>query len=242
MANSAVRVLVVEDDRAIRRGLVDALRFAGYEVLEAADGPSGLAAAIAADVDLTLLDVLMPGKDGFEVLSELRRAKPALPVIMLTARGSEEDRIRGLAGGADDYVVKPFSARELLARVEAVLRRSPERRRSLGGIVVLGRTIDFDRREVRFADGTRTELSDKEAELLRFLAAHPERAVTRDELLRSVWGLDPRGITTRTVDMHVARLRARLRDEGDEPSVVLTVRSRGYMLAAFETPESGASK
>jgi two-component system, OmpR family, alkaline phosphatase synthesis response regulator PhoP len=225
------RILVVEDDRAIRRGVVDALRFAGHEVIEAPDGPSGLEAGIASTVDLVLLDILLPGMDGFAVLAELRRAKPSLPVIVLTARGTEEDRVRGLEGGADDYVVKPFSARELLARVEAVLRRSPERPRNLGSLDLAGRTVDFDRREVRFADGTRCEISDKESEILRYLAGHPDRAVGRDELLQRVWGLDPRGLTTRTVDMHIARLRARLRDDGPEPAVVLTVRSKGYMLA-----------
>ena len=121
------RILVVEDDAAIRRGLVDALKFASYEALEAADGQAGLASALGAEVDLVLLDVLMPKMDGFTVLKELRKAKPALPVIVLTAKGEEQDRVRGLKEGADDYVVKPFSATELLARVEAVLRRSAER-------------------------------------------------------------------------------------------------------------------
>ncbi|MCA9323403.1 MAG: response regulator transcription factor, partial [Planctomycetes bacterium] len=130
--------------------------------------------------------------------------------------------------GADDYVVKPFSARELLARVEAVLRRSPERPEALGALQLAGRTVDFDRREVRFDDGERSELSQKEADLLRYLAARSGRAVSRDELLSSVWGLDPRGLQTRTVDMHVARLRERLRDR--DQTLVLTVRAKGYML------------
>src|SRR5690349_2136699 len=117
-------VLVVEDDPAIRRGLVDALRFSGYSVREAPDGQAGLEAALADGTDLVLLDILMPKMDGLQVLEELRRVKPALPVIFLTARGQEQDRVKGLKLGADDYVVKPFSAQELLARVEAVLRRS----------------------------------------------------------------------------------------------------------------------
>ena len=147
------KVLVVEDDRAIRRGLVDALRFAGYETVDAADGEEGLAQALVPGIDLVLLDVLMPKRDGFSVLEELRRARPALPVIVLTAKGTEEDRVRGLKGGADDYVVKPFSANELLARVDAVLRRSPERPRSIGSFAIRGCTIDFERRELRFEDG-----------------------------------------------------------------------------------------
>ena len=126
------KVLVVEDDRAIRRGVVDALRFAGFETVDAGDGEEGLKQALVPGIDLVLLDVLMPKKDGFTVLEELRRARPGLPVIVLTAKGAEEDRVRGLKGGADDYVVKPFSANELLARVDAVLRRSPERPRSIG--------------------------------------------------------------------------------------------------------------
>ena len=227
-------ILVVEDDPAIRRGLVDALTFAGYDVREAADGPTGLQGALGG-VDLVLLDVVLPGMNGFDILDEVRVARPGLPVIMLTARGSEDDRVRGLKGGADDYVVKPFSAKELIARVEAVLRRTPERPRTLGTIQLNGRTLDFERREVRFSDGARVELSEKETELLHYLASNPGRAIGRDELLSRVWGLDPRGIQTRTVDMHVVRLRERLKDDPTSPKVVVTVRGKGYMLAMSET-------
>jgi DNA-binding response OmpR family regulator len=228
------KILVVEDDRAIRRGVVDALRFAGFETTDACDGEDGLAQALGGGVDLVLLDVLMPRRDGFSVLAELRRARPSLPVILLTAKGAEEDRVRGLKGGADDYVVKPFSANELLARVDAVLRRSPERPRSMGTLVILGRTIDFERRELRFGDGRREPLTEREAEILHYLAANPGRAIARDEILSRVWGIEPRGLHTRTVDMHVARLRERLEDDPDQPRVLLTVRARGYMLALQE--------
>ena len=224
---------VAGSDPAIRRGLVDALSFAGYAVREAPDGDTGLRSSMG-EVDLVLLDVMLPGKDGFEVLSELRDVRPTLPVIMLTARGTEEDRVRGLKAGADDYVVKPFSAKELLARVEAVLRRSPERPQDLGSMDLNGRTLDFDRREVRFQGGERAELSEKEAELLHYLASHPGRVVGRDELLARVWGLDPRGIQTRTVDMHVVRLRERLKDDATDPKIIVTVRGKGYMLARSE--------
>ncbi len=227
-------VLVVEDDQPIRRGIVDALCFAGYRPLEAMDGEAGLAAAIGAEIDLVLLDVLLPKKDGFAVLEELRRARPALPVIMLTARGAEEDRVRGLRTGADDYVVKPFSAKELLARIEAVLRRSAERPRGTPTLAVAGRTINFERREVRLPDGSRAELSEKESAILQYLAANRGRAVARSELLARVWGLDPRNLETRTVDMHVARLRERLGDDPSGPRIILTVRSKGYMLAMKE--------
>lgn len=231
---SLATVLVVEDDSAIRQGLRDALDFAGYSVLEAPDGRAGLETATSAQIDLVLLDVLMPGMDGFSVLTRIRESKPTLPVIMLTARGEEEDRIRGLRSGADDYVVKPFSASELIARVEAVLRRSPERPLSVPRLDIGGRTIDFERRELTRSDGTRLPIPQREAELLRYLAEHAGRAVSRDELLRSVWGLDPRGVETRTVDMAVARLREHLDDDPSSPSVVVTVRGKGYMLAASD--------
>lgn len=225
-------VLIVEDDQAIRRGLADAMKFAGYHTIEAADGKAGLELALAADADLVLLDIRMPRMDGLEVLREVRRIRPALPVIFLTARGEEEDRVRGLRAGADDYVVKPFSATELIARVEAVLRRSAERPSGLPRLAISGRTIDFERREVCFQGGDRVVLSQREGEVLAYLAANRGRAVTREELLSRVWGLDPRGVHTRTVDMAVARLREQLRDDPDHPAVIITVRARGYMLVA----------
>jgi DNA-binding response OmpR family regulator len=228
-------VLVVEDDAAIRRGIVDSLRFAGYGVLEAADGAAGLSVALSATPDLVLLDVLLPKKDGFEVLRELRKSRPNLPVIMLTARGAEEDRVKGLRGGADDYVVKPFNTGELIARCEAVLRRSPARPdAAVDAIEVAGRHIDFQRREATLPDGRTVQLTEREGEVLAFLAANRTRAISRDELLRCVWGLDPRGVRTRTVDMLIARLRDRLDDDKDEPQVIQTVRAKGYMLAQAE--------
>lgn len=231
-------VLVVEDDPAIRRGLVDSLSFAGYSVLERPDGEAGLETALSAEIDLVLLDVLMPKMDGFEVLSMIRRARPTLPVIMVTAKGAETDCVHGLETGADDYVVKPFSAKELLARVEAVLRRSAERPTTVGTLDVAGRSINLERREVTLGDGNTRLLSEKEAELLSYLAGAPGRAVTREELLRSVWGLDPRGLSTRTVDMHVARLREKLGDDPSDAKVIVTVRSKGYMLAQDRQAEA----
>src|SRR5256885_3015713 len=159
---SAPRVVVIEDDPAIRRGVVDALRASNYEVAEAADGVQGLEEAVRLGVDLVLLDLLLPRRDGLEVLAELRKVRPTLPIIVLTARGSEEDRVRGLKMGADDYVVKPFSARELLARVEAVLRRSVDRPREVHRACLGHAIIDFDRREVRWSPQQREELSETE--------------------------------------------------------------------------------
>jgi DNA-binding response OmpR family regulator len=231
-------LLVVEDDAAIRRGLVDSLRFAGYTVREAADGREGLEAAAADGIDLVLLDILMPKMDGMGVLRELRRIRPSLPVIFLTARGQESDRVHGLKAGADDYVVKPFSVAELLARVEAVLRRTPERPTGMTRLCIAGRTIDFERREITHQSGDREVLAQREAEVLAYLSTNRGRAVTREELLSRVWGVDPRGVTTRTVDMAVARLRVQLRDDPDDPRVIQTVRGKGYMLAP-ECPGTG---
>jgi DNA-binding response OmpR family regulator len=228
-------ILTVEDDAAIRRGIVDALRFSGYQTFEAPRGDTGRDLALARGYDLLLLDVVLPGCDGLEILRAVREVRPAQPVILLTARGEENDRVEGLRLGADDYVVKPFSVKELLARVEAVLRRSPERPRDVSMITLPGAIIDLNRFEVRFDDGERTEISDKEAELLRYLVAHAGRAISRDELLRRVWQLDPRGVSTRTIDMHVTRLRVKLRDNADDPRLVLTVRGKGYMFAADGT-------
>jgi DNA-binding response OmpR family regulator len=224
-------ILVVEDDAAIRQGIVDAIAFAGYTPLEAPDGHQGLARAMDAECDLILLDLVLPGPDGLEILKAVRKERPTLPVIILTARGEERDRVRGLRLGADDYVVKPFSVKELLARVEAVLRRSPERPDEVAKVRFPGGVADLARREVRLAGGKREELTDREVALLRYLAANPGRAISRDEILTRIWRLDPRGIDTRTIDMHIARLREKLRDDPDEPAIILTVRGVGYMFA-----------
>jgi DNA-binding response OmpR family regulator len=230
-------VLVVEDDAAIRRGLADALRFAGYSVLDCDNGRTGLELALESPVDLVLLDVMMPRMDGFAVLEQLRRSRPTLPIIMVTARGAEEDRVRGLSDGADDYVVKPFSAKELLARVDAVLRRSPQRSPDVGVLRAGERTICLQRRQVTWPDGPSRDLTEREVGILRYLASNRGRAVDRDELLRHVWELNPRGIQTRTVDMHIARLREKLADESGE-AVIVTVRGKGYRLADLVEAEA----
>ncbi len=225
-------IVVVEDEEAIRRGIADALRMAGYNPVEAADGMAGLIEARRAGVDLVLLDLLLPKLDGFEVLSQLRTTHPSLPVIILTARGSEEDRVRGLRAGADDYVVKPFSARELLARVDAVLRRSPERPTPVVRLRSGGTIADCGRREVVLESGDRTAMSEMEADILQRLAAHAGRSVSREELLSCVWGIRDGNVETRAIDMHVTRLRQKLAG-GSSPGPVewiVTVRGRGYML------------
>src|SRR5438552_11511573 len=225
------RILLVEDDSAIRQGIVDALQFAGYETLQAANGNDGMVQALRASFDLLLLDLILPGQNGFEILKAAREARPTLPVIILTARGEEADRVQGLRLGADDYVVKPFSVRELLARVEAVLRRSPERPNEISKIPLPAGVADLARCEIRYEDGKRCELSEREIELLRYLAGNAGRAISRDEILMRVWRLNPKRMETRTIDMHIANLREKLRDDSDEPKVLLTVRGKGYMIA-----------
>jgi len=227
-----LHILTIEDDPAIRRGIVDSLRFAGYAPLEAGHGDLGLRMATERSYDLLLLDLVLPGRDGLEILQAVRALRPTQPVILLTARGDESDRVAGLRLGADDYVVKPFSVKELLARVEAVLRRSPERPQDVTRIKLPEGVADLARSEVKFHDGERVELSEKEVELLRYLATNPGRTISRDELLLRVWGISPRGLPTRTIDMHVTRLREKLRDDSAEPAIVLTVRGKGYMIGA----------
>lgn len=227
------RILVVEDDSGIRQGIVDALTHSGFACEQAGDGKVGLDLAITYDCDLILLDLILPGTDGLEILREVRATRPTLPVIILTARGEEDDRVTGLQLGADDYVVKPFSVAELLARVEAVLRRSPERPSDVRRIEIPAGVVDLQTRRIRYDDGTGCEVTEREAELLRYLACSAGRVVSRKEILSRVWRLGSAGIETRTIDMTVARLRGKLRDDPDRPLLV-TVRGKGYMFSNQE--------
>lgn len=221
-------ILVIEDDLSIRRGMVAALRHSSYEVREAGDGVTGSEMAVAGGLDLVLLDLVLPLRDGLDVLRRIRREDPALPVIVVTACGAEDERVRGLELGADDYVVKPFSARELLARVEAVLRRSPDRPQPIRHLQLAAGEVDLDRGEVRLGDGHCEELSKLEVDVLRYLAKSRDRIVSRDELLLRVWQQKPHLIATRSVDMTIARLRKKL--GGGE--ALVTVRGKGYRLDA----------
>lgn len=220
-------ILVVEDDSAVRRGVVDALTYAGYEVFSAADGKEGREKALTARYDLMLLDLILPHFTGFEILEALGKSRPGQAVIILSAKGEEDDRVRGLKMGADDYVVKPFSARELLARVDAVLRRASERRPLNEEHEIIGRVINLTSLEIRYRD-EKTDLSEREVELLRYLLSNPGRPVPRDEILRHVWGINPNKIETRTVDMHIAHLRKKLYDF--DQTLLETVRGKGYRL------------
>ncbi|MBK6683073.1 MAG: response regulator transcription factor [Deltaproteobacteria bacterium] len=224
------RILVVEDDAAVREGLVDALSFEGYQVLEAGTFKEAVRVGVEAGYDLLMLDLVLPGGDGLDVLAEVRLARPTTPVIILTARGQEQDRVAGLKLGADDYVQKPFSIKELLARVEAVLRRSAERPVDVTMVQFPGGVADLARSQVVLPDGSKVELSEKEVALLRYLAMHPGRVITRDELLARVWRLPSANVRTRTIDMHVVRLREKLGDDAEAPRIIETVRGKGYVF------------
>jgi two-component system alkaline phosphatase synthesis response regulator PhoP len=219
------RILIVDDEPEMVRGLEDNLRFEGYQTLSASNGADGLALALREGPDLVLLDIMMPRLSGWDVLRGLRAKQIDVPVIMLTARGEEVDRVLGLELGADDYVTKPFSLRELLARVRAVLRRPGPRQRmetfAFGDV-----RLHVRARQV-FKAGREVRLTRKEFDLLRYFVEHPGEVITRDRLLDEVWGYE-RFPTTRTVDTHVLRLRQKLERDPEHPAHLLTVHAQGY--------------
>jgi DNA-binding response OmpR family regulator len=223
-----MRLLVIEDEAPMRTALVETLKAEGYRVLAAVDGVAGLELACTEPFDLVLLDVMMPGLDGFAVCRELRKRGRTLPVLMLTAKGQVDDRVEGLDSGADDYLVKPFSLKELLARVRALLRRR-EREEAVGdGFVIGAAVIDFTRRQL-VRDGTRHELSEKETGMLRLLATHAGETVSREKFLDVVWGYHAYP-STRTVDNFMAALRAKLEADPANPRHLITVRGAGYRM------------
>ena len=223
-----MRLLVIEDEMPMRTALVETLKAEGYRVLSAADGPAGLELACTESFGLVLLDVMMPGLDGFALCRELRRRGRTMPVLMLTAKGQVDDRVEGLDSGADDYLVKPFSLQELLARVRALLRRK-EREEALGNeLVIGGAIIDFGKRQMRRGEA-RIDLSEKEAGMLRLLASHAGNPVSRETFLDVVWGYHAYP-STRTVDNFIAALRTKLEDDPTRPRHLLTVRGAGYCL------------
>jgi DNA-binding response OmpR family regulator len=220
------KILIVEDEPGMVAGLRDNFEFEGYQVLSAMDGVSGLERALADSPDLVILDVMMPRMSGLDVCKQLKSKRPAIPIIMLTARGQEVDKVVGLELGADDYVTKPFSIRELLARVKAVLRRiesvpKGKDRYSFGDVEVNLQSCQVSRR------GRSLDFSSKEFDLLKYFLSHPGQALTRDRLLEEVWGYD-KFPTTRTVDAHIVRLRQKLEPKPDDPRFFLTVHGTGY--------------
>jgi len=219
-------ILIIEDDRAIALGLRLNLRKDGHEVRLAQDGDTGLALALQPDVDLVVLDVMLPNRNGYEVLKELRRRKSTVSVLMLTAKGMESDKILGLKLGADDYLSKPFGLGELLARVEALLRRRPPPV-DPHTVIRFGQVeVDLDRQTVT-REGATVEVSPQEFRVLRLFLTSAGRALSRDDILARCWGAEYEG-TPRTVDNFVRSLRVKLEANAEEPRHFLTVRGHGY--------------
>ena len=220
------KILIVEDEPNMVSGLRDNFEFEGYEVITAPDGVAGLDRALRESPDLVVLDVMMPRMSGLDVCKQLKAKRPSVPVIMLTARGQEVDKVVGLELGADDYVTKPFSIRELLARVKAVLRRAQglpkdQEKYSFGDI-----EVDLKKCQVS-KHGRGLEFSSKEFDLLKYFLCHSGETLSRDKLLEDVWGYD-HFPTTRTVDAHIVRLRQKLEPTPEEPKFILTVHGTGY--------------
>lgn len=231
--SAKIRILVVEDEEAIRTGLMDVLVYHGYDVDYAADGVVGLEKALGGTFALILLDVMLPGMNGFEICERIRSSDPDQPIIMLTAKTTDEDIIQGLSLGADDYVSKPFSVAQLVLRIQAVLRRS-RIGMELDNTLSFGEEIDIDTRNLSGRRGDESiSFTRREMDILQYLQANSERPVPRDELLSKVWGyakdLD---IETRTVDIHIAKLRRKIELNPADPRYLVTIRGAGYRLLA----------
>ena len=220
------RILIVEDDPSILLGLERNLKFEGYEVMSARDGERGLQLAVDKSPDLIILDIMLPKLNGYELCRHLRKIKISVPIIMLTARGQEIDKVMGLELGADDYVTKPFSIVELLARIKAVLRRAKRFEQEMTSFTFDDVEIDFERHTV-MKDGELLDLSAREFNLLRFLISNNGKALSRSEILNEVWGYDYYG-TQRTVDNLISNLRQKLETDPDNPEHILTVWGVGY--------------
>jgi len=228
-----IRLLIVEDEAAIRTGLMDVLVYYGYDVECAADGPAGLDKALSGRFDLVLLDVMLPGMDGFEICNRIRAQDRDQPVIMLTAKSTDEDIIQGLSLGADDYVAKPFSVAQLVLRVRAVLRRS-RIGAELDALFRLGEDVEVDCRNLQGQRGDEAlSFTRREVEMMQYLRLNSDRPVSRDELLAKVWGYAKNiDIETRTVDIHIAKLRRKIEPDPAKPRYLVTVRGAGYRLVA----------
>jgi DNA-binding response OmpR family regulator len=220
------RILIIEDEPAMVAGLRDNFEYEGYDVISADDGVSGLERVLAEDPDLIVLDVMMPRMSGLEVCKQVKARRPSIPIIMLTARGQEIDKVLGLELGADDYVTKPFSIRELMARIRAVLRRVPPQT-PLPDVYRFGDVeVNVRGNQVRRA-GSAVELSAKEFALLAYFISHPGETLSRDRLLDAVWGYQNYP-NTRTVDTHIVHLRHKVEPDPEQPRFILTVHGTGY--------------
>jgi two-component system response regulator RegX3 len=228
MNQSKARILVVEDDAALLHGLLDVLVFNGYEVKGVEDGGVGLKAGLEAQFDLILLDVMLPTLDGFTICKEIRRKKPGQGVILLTAKGAEDDIVEGFKAGADDYITKPFSLREVMVRVEAVLRRTGK---NLGDEEVHYRGIFFDGKNLKAqAKDLDVELTRREMDIIIYLYRHRDRIVSKKELLTEVWHYADADIETRTVDIHMLKLRKKIAAIIGDTPLISTIRGEGYRL------------
>ena len=228
MKKSKARILVVEDDAALLNGLLDVLVFNGYAVKGIADGGQGLQTGLAEQFDLILLDVMLPTLDGFSICKEIRRKIPGQGIIIITAKGAEDDVVMGFKSGADDYITKPFSLREVMVRVEAVLRRTGK---NLGDEEIHCRGIFFDGKNLAaHFEGHSVELTRKEMDIIIFLHRHGDRIVSKKELLTEVWHYADANIETRTVDIHMLKLRKKISALIGETPLIVTVRGEGYRL------------
>lgn len=227
------RLLIIEDEPAILTGLIDLFVYHGYDVDAAQDGRLGLEKALRETYDLIILDIMLPTLDGFAICDAIRKHSREQPLIILTAKTSDEDIITGLTLGADDYVAKPFSVRELVLRVEAVLRRSPRRMHAEAQLWI-GAHLQIDTRNLVGIQGEKPILfTRREIEILQYLKQHQDRPVSREELLVEVWGYAKASrFETRTVDIHMAKLRRKIEPDPKTPTVLLTVRGEGYKLSA----------
>ncbi len=220
-------ILVIEDEKEMALGLKDNFEFDGHTVLIAEDGEKGLRMAMDESLDLIILDLMLPKKSGFEICKELREKKIKTPIIMLTARGQEIDKVLGLELGADDYLTKPFSVRELLARVKAVLRRTQDKAHEQKGPVRIGKlSIDFEK-HIAFMEDSEVTLTSREFDILKYFYENPNRVISREELLNNVWGYNLY-LTTRTVDNFIVKLRKKIEKDPNNPRHIITSYGVGY--------------
>lgn len=224
-------ILIVEDEEPIRKGLCDVFVYNGYAVDSASDGREGLKKALSGQFHLIILDIMLPEIDGLTVCNKIRAIDRTQPIILLTAKGDEEDIIKGLKQGADDYVPKPFSVRELVARAEAVLRRSGKLINEQQNMSWNSLTID-SRNLVATIDNQVIELTRKEVDILKYLIQHADRPVNRHELLKEVWGYGNTQMDTRTVDIHITKLRRKIEKDPEIPTLIVTIRGEGYRMGS----------
>ncbi|MBW2441726.1 MAG: response regulator transcription factor [Deltaproteobacteria bacterium] len=228
MKDAKARILVVEDDTALLRGLMDVLVFNGYQVKGIEDGGEGLRVGTGEQFDLILLDVMLPTLDGFSICKKIRRQKPTQGIIIITAKGAEDDIVTGFKAGADDYITKPFSLREVMVRVEAVLRRTGKH---LGDEEVRCRGIFFDGKNLKASAGEQSvELTRRELDIIIYLHRHQDRIVSKKELLTEVWHYADAEIETRTVDIHMLKLRKKISGLIGVKPLIETIRGEGYRL------------